>query len=104
MAGKKLFCKLDCSQANHCLQLADQQSIEMLAFTFASRTFAHHRLAQGLSRALSASSSFMREYFDKVRKTYQSAQYVDNIGKAANDADQPIQNVISLVVPSLPRV
>ena len=27
MAGKKLFCKLDCSQAYHCLQMADYQSI-----------------------------------------------------------------------------
>ena len=58
MAGKKLFCKMDCSQAYHCLQMADQRSIEMLAFNFASRTFAHRRLAQGLSRALSAFSSF----------------------------------------------
>ena len=28
MAGKKLFCTLDCSQAYHCLQMADQRSIE----------------------------------------------------------------------------
>ena len=40
LAGKKLFCKLYCSQAYHCLQMADQRSIEMLAFNFASRTFA----------------------------------------------------------------
>ena len=60
MAGTRLFCKLDCSQANHCLQMADQRSLEkMLAFNFA-RTFAYRRLAQGLSRALSAFSSFMR--------------------------------------------
>ena len=39
-AGKSLFCKLDCSQAYHCLQMADQRSVEMLAFNFASRTFA----------------------------------------------------------------
>ena len=38
MAGKKLFCKLDCSQAYHCLQMADQRSIEKLAFNFPSRT------------------------------------------------------------------
>ena len=68
LAGKKLFCKLDCSQAYHCLPMADQRSIEMLAFNFASRTFAYRRLAQGLSRALSAFSSFMREYLDKVIK------------------------------------
>ena len=50
MAGKNIFCKLGCSQAYHCLQMADYQSIQMLAFNFASRTFAYRRLAQGLSR------------------------------------------------------
>ena len=93
MAGKKLFCKLDCSQAYHCLPMADQRSIEMLAFNFASRTFAYRRLAQGLSRALSAFSSFMREYLDKVIKADQCAQYVDDIGIAANDADHLIKNL-----------
>ena len=28
LAGKKLFCKLDCSQVYHCPQMADQRSIE----------------------------------------------------------------------------
>ena len=93
MAGKKLFCKLDCSQAYHCLPMADQRSIEMLAFNFASRTFAYRRLAQGLSRALSAFSSLMREYLDKVIKADQCAQYVDDIGIAANDADHLIKNL-----------
>ena len=36
LAGKKRFCKLDCSQAYHCRQMADYQSIQMLAFNFAS--------------------------------------------------------------------
>ena len=40
LAGKSLFCKLDCSQAYHCLQMAEQRSVEMLAFKFASRIFA----------------------------------------------------------------
>ena len=93
MAGKKLFCKLDCSQAYHCLQMADYQSIQMLAFNFASRTFAYRRLAQGLSRSLSAFSSFMREYLDKAIKADQCAQYVDDIGIAANDAKQLCANI-----------
>ena len=71
LAGKSLFCKLYCSQAHHCLQMADQRSVEMLAFNFASRTFAHKRLAQGLSRFVSAFSSFMREYLDPVVKADQ---------------------------------
>ena len=73
LAGKSLFCKLDCSQAYHCLQMADQRSVEMLAFKFASRTFAYKRLAQGLSRLVSAFSSFMREYLDPVVKSDQCA-------------------------------
>ena len=68
MAGKKLFCKLDCSQAYHCLQIADYRSIQMLAFNFASSTFVYCRLAQGLSRLLSAFSSFMKENLDKAIK------------------------------------
>ena len=92
MAGIKLFCKLDCSQAYHCLPMAHQWSIEMLAFNFASRTFAYRRLAQGLSRALSTFSSFMREYLDRVIKADQCAQYVDDIGIAANDAEHLITN------------
>ena len=34
MAGKRYFCKLDCSQAYHCLQMADKQSVQLLAFNF----------------------------------------------------------------------
>ena len=73
--------------------MADQRSIEMLAFNLAGRTFAYGRLAQGLSRALSTFSSFMREYLDKVIKPDQCAQYVDDIGIAANDADHLIANL-----------
>ena len=86
LAGKSLFCKLDCSQAYHCLQMADQWSVEMLAFNFASRVFAYKRLAQSLSRSVSAFSSFMREYLDPVVKADQCAQYVDDIGIAVNNA------------------
>ena len=93
LAGKSLFCKLDCSQAYHCLQMADQRSVEMLAFNFASRTFAYKRLAQGLSRSVSAFSSFMREYLDTVVKADQCAQYVDDIGIAANNATDLTRNI-----------
>ena len=94
---QKLFCKLDCSQAYHSLQMGDQRSIEMIAFNFASRTIACRRLAQGLSRALSAFSSFIREYLDKVTKADQCAQYVEGIGIAANDAEQLINILRSTI-------
>ena len=93
MAGKSLFCKLDCSQAYHCLQMADHRSVEMLAFNFANRTFAYRRLAQGLSTSVSAFSSFMREYLDPVEKADQCAQYVDDIGIAANKATDLTRNI-----------
>ena len=93
MAGKNFFYKLDCSQACHCLQMGDQQSIELLAFNFASRTFACPILAQRLSRSLSAFSSFIREYLDPVIKADQCAQYVDDIGIAANTPQQLIKNL-----------
>ena len=75
LAGKSLFCKIDCSETYHCLQMAEQRSVEMLAFNFA-----YKRLAQGLSRSVSAFSSLMREYLDPVVKADQCAQYVDDIG------------------------
>ena len=93
LAGKSLFCKLDCSQAYHCLQMADQRSVEMLAFNLASRTFAHKRLAQGLSRSVSAFSSLMREYLDPVVKADQFAHYVDDTGIAANKATDLTRNI-----------
>ena len=93
LAGKSLFCELDCSQAYHCLQMADQRSVEMLAFNFASRNFAYKRLAQGLSRSVSAFSSFMREYLDPVVKADQCAQYVEDIGMAANIATDLTRNI-----------
>ena len=73
--------------------MADQRSVERLAFNFASRTFAYKSLAQGLSRSLSAFSSFMREYLDPVVNADQCAQYVDDIGIAANNATDLTRNI-----------
>ena len=93
LAGKSLICKLDCSQAYHFLQMADQRSVEMFVFNFASRTFAYKRLAQGLSRYMSGFSSFMREYLDPVGKADHCAQYVDEIGIAANNVTDLTRNI-----------
>ena len=72
--------------------MADQRSVEMLAFNFASRPFAYKRLAHGLSRSVTAFSSFMREHLDPVVKADQCAQYVHDIGIAANNATDLIRN------------
>ena len=72
--------------------MADQRSVEMFAFNFATRTFAYTRLAQGLSRSVSAFSSFMRECLDPVVEADQCAQYVDDIGIAASNATDRTRN------------
>ena len=93
IAGTNFFSRLDCSQAYRCLELVDQPSIDLLAFNFASGTFAHRRLAQGLNRSLSAFLRFVREYLDPVIKGDQCSQYVDVIGIAANTPKQLIKHL-----------
>ena len=73
--------------------MVDQRSVEMLALNFASRAFAKRRLAQGLSRSLSAFTSFMLEYLDRVLKADQCAQYVDDIEIAATNATDLTRNI-----------
>ena len=85
LAGKSLFCKVDCSQAYHCLQMLNQRSVGMLASNFAYKP--------GPSRFVSAFSGVMREYFDPVVKADQCAQYVADIGIAANKATDLTRNI-----------
>ena len=63
---QRFSCKLNCSQLYHCLQMADQRSVEMLALNFASRTLTYRRPAQGLRTWISAFSSFLRDHWDLV--------------------------------------
>ena len=73
--------------------MVDQRSVEMLAFDFASRTFAYKRLAQFLYRPVSAFLSFMPEYLDPVVEAHQWAQYMDDIEIAANIATDLTRNI-----------
>ena len=73
--------------------MADEQSIQLLAFNFGSRTIAYLRLAQGLNRSLSAFNSTIREYLDALVKADKCAQYVDDIGIAANNVDELIISI-----------
>ena len=93
LAGISLFWKLDCSQPYHCLQMEDQRSVKNLVLKFASKIFAYKRFTQGLSRFVSAISSLMCEYLHSVVKAEQCAQYVDDIGIAANNATDIIRNL-----------
>ena len=92
-AGKKLFCKLDCSQAYHCIQMADDQSIQLLAFNFNSRTFAYRRLAQGLSKSVTGFSSFVRHYLDPCLAADLCTQFMDDIGCGANSFPEMISSL-----------
>ena len=92
MAREILFRKFDCSQAYHCLQMADQQSVKRLTFNFQSRTLAYRRLAKGLGRSLSAFFSCIRECLDPVIKGDHSEQHIDDFGIGANTIQQFIKN------------
>ena len=96
LAGKSIFAKLDCSQAYHALKMADPLSVQMLAFNFASRTFAFQRLAQGLSRSVSAFSSFMRKHLDSCIANDQCFQYVDDLGTGARSFEELLSNLRSI--------
>ena len=97
LAKKSLIFKLDCSQAYHCLQMADQLSVETLPINFAGRSFAYKILAEGLSRSVSAFLSRMREYLDPVIKADQCAHNVDDIGSAANNTTDFIRNILAVL-------
>ena len=73
--------------------MADEQSVELLAFNFASRTYAFQRLAKGLSRSVSAFSSFMRQNLDPVITADKCFQYVDHIGIGAHDTNDMLEKL-----------
>ena len=81
------------SSITPCLQMADQRSVEMLSFNFATQTFGYKRLAQALCRSLSAFSNCVSEYSDPVVKADQSAQYVVGIGIATKNATDRTRNI-----------
>ena len=72
--------------------MADEQSVQLLAFNFASRTYAFQRLAQGLSRSVSAFRSFMRQNLDPVITAGKCFQYVD-IGIGAHDTNDMLEKL-----------
>ena len=82
-AGKTLFTKLDCSQAYHCVQMADPLSAQLLSFNFASRTYAYTGLAQGLNKSVTGFSSFVGSYLDSCLAANLCTQFMDDIGCGA---------------------
>ena len=89
-AGKTLFTKLDCSQAYHCVQMADPLSVQLLSFNFSSRTYAYTRLAQGLNKSVTGFSSFVRSYLDSCLAANLCTQFMDDIGCGVETFEQMI--------------
>ena len=89
-AGKTLFTKLDCSQAYHCVQMADPLSVQLLSFNFASRTYAYTRLAQGLNKSVTGFSSFVRSYLDSCLAANLCTQFMGDIGCGVETFEQMV--------------
>ena len=85
-AGKSLFCVLDCSQAYHCVQMADPLSVQLLARNFTSRTVAYQRSARGLKlkRTVTEFDAFVRNYIEPYFSARICTQFMDDIGCGVN--------------------
>ena len=73
--------------------MADDLSVQLLAFNFASRTYAYKCLAQGLSKSVTDFSSFIRHYLDPCLEANICTQYMDDIGKAVNNFNELVPNL-----------
>ena len=93
LPGKSFFREIDCCQAYHSLQIAEQLSLKRLGFNCACRTFVYKRLAQRISKAVSAISSFVRERLGPIVRADQCAQKVQEFGIAANFATDPTVDI-----------
>ena len=87
---KTLFTKLDCSQAYHCVQMADPLSVQLLSFNFASRTYAYTRLAQRLNKSVLGFSSFVISYLDSCLAANLCTQFTDDIGCGVETFEQMV--------------
>ena len=79
-AAKKLFTKLGCSQAYHCVQMADDISVQLLAFNIASRTYEYKCLAQRLNKSVTGFGCFIRHYLDPSLASANCTKFMDDIG------------------------
>ena len=88
--GKNLLIKLDCSQAYHCVQLADDLSVRLSAFNVRSRTYVYECLGQGLNKSVIGLSSFIRHYLDPCLAADLCTQFMNDIGNAVKNFDEMI--------------
>ena len=68
--------------------MADDLLGQLLAFSFASWTFAYNCLAQGLNKSVTGFSSFVKHYFDPCLAASVCTQFVDVIPAGVNNFDE----------------
>ena len=73
--------------------MADELSVQLLAFNFGSRTWAFKRLAQGLSRSPTIFSSCIRHNLERCIETDKFYSFFDDIGAGANSGEELIKNL-----------
>ena len=98
LAGKKIFAEMDCSKAFFSMQMANELSVQLLAFNFGGRTFAFKRLAQGLSRSPTVFSSCVSNYLQSCIASDICFVYFDDLGSGAEDGTTLIKNLEHVVV------
>ena len=70
--------------------MADDLSVQLLAFNFASRTFAYNCLAQALNKSVTGFSSFVKHCLDPCLAANVCTQVMDNIVAGMNKFDEKI--------------
>ena len=70
--------------------------VQLLAFSFASRTFAYKCLAQGLNKSVTGLSSFVKHYRDLYVAAKVCMQLIDDIAAGVKDFDE--------IIPALQKI
>ena len=96
-AGKTLFTKLACSEAYHCVQIADPLSVQLLSFNFASRTYAYIKIAQDLNKSVTGFSSYVRTYLDCCLAANLCTHFMDDIGCGVGTFEQVMPTLRQII-------
>ena len=70
--------------------MADDLSVQLLAFNFASRRFAYNCLARGLNKSVTGFSLFFKHYLDPCLAANVCTQFMDDIATGVNNFDEMI--------------
>ena len=101
LAGKTIFAKMDCSLAYFSMQMADNLSVQLLAFNFGGETFAFRRLAQGISRSPTVFNSCVSKHLQSCVASDKCFVYFDDLGSGAKNGNTLIDNLENFPLQSL---